>query len=380
MSAADPIVIVGSGHAGYTLARELRKLDEATPLHIVSRDDGSAYYKPNLSKALAMGKTPDDLRQQPGEEAAAAVGATLHAHSTVEAIDPEAREIRFGGQTLRYASLVLANGATPIRLQALGPDAISVNSLDDYRIFRERLGEATEILIAGAGLIGCEFANDLAAAGHRVSMIDLADWPLPRLLPEQQGRALQAGLEGLGVRFHLGRAIERVEGRSAHLDDGSELDFELLLSAIGLKPDTHLAQAAGLECGRGIRVDDHFATSAPNIYALGDCVDVPADAAPQPMPYVLPIAHAARALAKTLSGEPTRAALPAMPVIVKTPACPTLVCPPLVADGEWQVSGEAPDLEAVFVADDGTETGFALTGAATKKRGEYTKRVPAVLA
>ncbi|WP_043769374.1 NAD(P)/FAD-dependent oxidoreductase [Algiphilus aromaticivorans] len=380
MSAADPIVIVGSGHAGYTLARELRKLDEATPVHIVTRDDGSAYYKPNLSKALAMGKAPGELVQQPAEQAAEAVKATLHPHSTVESIDPEAHEIRFGGQTLRYASLVLATGAAPIRLQALGPDATSVNSLDDYRIFHDRLGENTEILIAGAGLIGCEFANDLAAARHRVSVIDLADWPLSRLLPEPQGRALQAGLEDLGVRFHFGRSIERVEGRRAHLDDGSELDFELLLSAIGLKPDTHLAQAAGLECGRGIRVDDHFATSAPDIYALGDCVDVPGDATSLPMPYVLPIAHAARALAKTLSGEPTRASLPAMPVIVKTPACPTLVCPPLVAEGAWQVSGEAPDLEAIFVADDGRETGFALTGAATKKRGEYTKRVPPVLA
>ena len=375
-----PIVIVGSGHAGYTLALELRKRDETTPLHIVTRDAGEAYYKPNLSKALAMGKTPDELVQQPGEEAAAAIGATLHAHSAVEAVDPAAREIRFGGRTLRYANLVLATGATPIRLQALGPDAISVNHLDDYRIFRERLSGAREILIAGAGLIGCELANDLATAGHRVSVIELAGWPLPRLLPEPQGRALQEALEGLDVCFHLGRSIERVEGRRAHLDDGSELDFELLLSAIGLKPNIDLAQAAGLECDRGIRVDAHFATSAPNVYALGDCVEVPADTAPQPMPYVLPIAFAARALAKTLSGETTRAVLPAMPVIVKTPACPALVCPPLVAKGQWQVSGETPDLEAIFVADGGRETGFALTGAATKKRGEYTKRVPPVLA
>ncbi|MCK5769876.1 FAD-dependent oxidoreductase [Algiphilus sp.] len=376
----SPIVIVGSGHAGYTLAREFRKLDTETPLHIVTRDDGCAYYKPNLSKALAMEKTPDALVQQPSEAAAAAVDATIHVHSTVDAIDPQARTVRFGNETLRYGKLVLATGAQPIRLSALGPDAVSVNSLDDYRLFRDRLTPGCRVLIAGAGLIGCEFANDLAAAGHAVTVVDVAGWPLPRLLPEAQGRALQSGLEAIGVRFALGHGIAMVEGKRARLDDGTEHEFDVLLSAIGLSPDTQLAEAAGLACGRGIRVDAQFRTSAPDVYALGDCVDVPADGKPQPMPYVLPIAHAARALARTLSGAPTDATLPPMPVIVKTPACPTLVCPPLDGEGEWRVSGEAPDLEAVFVRGDGTETGFALTGAATKQRAAFAGRMPPVLA
>jgi len=374
-----PVVIVGSGHAGYTLAREFRKLDTETPIHIVTRDDGCAYYKPNLSKAFAMDKGADGLVQQPPEQAASGVGAELHPNTSVTAIDTDARCVDIeGGTRLPYGQLVLAVGASPIRLPALGPDAISVNTIDDYRAFRAALPDKARVLIAGAGLIGCEFANDLAAAGYWVDVVDISEWPLPRLLPEAQGRALQNGLESLGVRFHLGAGVQQVADGAAELADGTTVSFDVLLSAIGLKPNTQLAEAAGLQCGRGITVDDHFKTSAPDVYALGDCVDVPADDGPQPMPFVLPIAHAARALAKTLSGTPTPAPLPAMPVIVKTPACPTLVCPPLDASGQWHVEGEAPDLEAVFKADDGRETGFALTGAATKKRAEYAGRMPAV--
>lgn len=374
-----PIVIVGSGHAGYTLAREFRKLDEATPIHIVTRDDGCAYYKPNLSKAFAMDKDADGLVQQPPEQAAAGVAAQLHAHTTVASIDLDAQRVVLEDDTvLDYGQLVLATGATPVRLPALGPDAVSVNTIDDYRRFRAALPEKARVLVAGAGLIGCEFANDLVAAGYSVDVVDICSWPLPRLLPEAQGRALQAGLEALGVRFHLGAGIAQVADGTATLDDGATVDFDLLLSAIGLKPNTTLAVAAGLQCGHGITVDAAFQTSASHVYALGDCVDVPADDGAQPMPYILPIAHAARALAKTLAGERTEAALPAMPVIVKTPACPTLVCPPLNSAGHWQVEGTAPDLEAVFTADDGRETGFALTGAATKKRGEFAGRMPPV--
>ncbi|WP_420427940.1 NAD(P)/FAD-dependent oxidoreductase [Algiphilus sp.] len=373
------IVIVGSGHAGYTLAREFRKLDTETPIHLVTRDDGCAYYKPNLSKALAMDKDADGLVQQPPDQAAAGVGAQLHAHATVTAIDADAHRIELdNGVALDYGKLVLATGATPIRLSALGPDAISVNTIDDYRRFRAALPEKARVLIAGAGLIGCEFANDLAAAGYQVDVVDLCTWPLPRLLPEAQGQALQAGLEALGVRFHLGAGVKQVADGVAELEDGTTVAFDVLLSAIGLAPNTTLAKAAGLNCGRGISVDAAFQTSASDIYALGDCVDVPADAGAQPMPYILPIAHAARALAKTLAGEHTEAPLPAMPVIVKTPACPTLVCPPLDNTGHWQVAGEAPDLEAVFTSEDGRETGFALTGAATKKRGEFAGRMPPV--
>lgn len=374
----DPIIIVGAGHAAWTLARELRRLDGERPVMLVTRDAGAAYYKPNLSKALAMGKSADELIQQPAEQAAAAIGIDIRSGIEVTAIDAAAHTIEAGGETLRYAQLVLATGAQPMRLPVLG-DALAVNHLDDYRRFRAGLTPGARVLIVGAGLIGCEFANDLASAGHAVNVVDLAGWPLPRLLPEAQGRALQAALEALGVRFHFGCSVTALQPDTATLSNGEQVVFDRLLSAVGLLPDTRLAAAAGLACGRGIRVDHQLRTSDADIYALGDCIDVPSQFGDQPMPYVLPIAHGARALARTLCGEPTPVSLPAMPVMVKTPACPTLVCPPPAVAGQWQVSGDSPDLEAVYVDAQGRELGFALTGKATARRGEYTARMPATL-
>ena len=381
-AAAAPIVILGTGHAGYTLARELRKLDEAVPLLLITADDGASYYKPNLSKALAMGKDAAALRQFNAEQMAETLQAEIRTHTTVTAIDPAARLLQLGDQTQAYSQLVLATGAEPIRLDLQGDAAdavLSVNNLDDYAGFREQLGDGTRVLLIGAGLIGCEFANDLAAAGHQVTAVDLAEWPLPQLLPREAGEALQAGLEGLGVQFRLQQSVTAVHqvdgGYRADFSDGTQGDFELVLSAVGLRPHAGLAQQAGLDCAPGVVVDAQLRSSDPNIYALGDVAQI----AGRLMPYILPIAHGARALAQTLVGNPTPAKLPAMPVMVKTPVCPVVVCPPPPGvKGQWQVNGSAPDLDAGFVDADGNTLGFALTGAGTKLRGQYAGKVPPV--
>jgi rubredoxin-NAD+ reductase len=115
-------------------------------------------------------------------------------------------------------------------------------------------------------------------------------------------------------------------------------------------------------------------TSADDVYALGDCIEIGG----RLLPFILPIAHAARALAPTLAGTPTPVHFPAMPVQVKTPVCPVIVCPPPPGEGSWSVSGVAPDLEAVFNDTAGRPQGFALTGAATARRGALTAMMPAV--
>lgn len=235
--------------------------------------------------------------------------------------------------------------------------------------------------ILGAGLIGCEFANDLITAGFQVTVVDIAAWPLPRLLPQAQGAALREALAALGVRWHFGAAARAVEttatGYRLELEDGSNIEADVVLSAVGLRAQTALARAAGLACGpAGIVVDTKLQTSAAGIFALGDCIAIGG----RSLPYILPIAHASRALAATLAGEPTAAVFPAMPVLVKTPACPVIVCPPPPGAGAWQLSGTAPDLEAVFHDAAGHPTGFALSGAATARRGVLAAQMPPVLA
>lgn len=379
----QPIVIIGTGLAGYSTARELRKHDADAPLILISADDACSYYKPDLSEALGKGNTPGDLVRQTAGEMAASLNADIRAQTALQSINPAARELRLAGETLRYSSLVLASGAETVNVALVGDGAdavFKVNNLGDYRALRPQLDGAKRVVVMGAGLIGCEFSNDLAGYGIAVDCIDPVDWPLQRFLPQACGTAVRDGLADAGVNWHLGHGIAGVHrdggGLRVELDDGASLAADVVLSAIGLRPATALARGAGLEVADGVVVDRHLQTSDPHIYALGDCAEVDGLF----RPFVAPLMQAARALGKTLAGQPTRVRYPALPVIVKTPACPTIVYPPVSEDGEWVIEGDAPDLEARYLDSGGQLTGFALTGAATKQRGRLIKASPPMLA
>ncbi|NMF91539.1 NAD(P)/FAD-dependent oxidoreductase [Aromatoleum petrolei] len=384
----EPIVIAGSGLAGYNLAREFRKLDRDTPLMILSRDAAGFYSKPMLSNALSAGKTPESLVMKTADKMAGEVLATIRPHVEIAAIEPADRiAVLASGERIAYRDLVLAIGADPIRLPIGGDgagDVLSVNDLDDFARFAARLDGAKRVVVLGAGLIGCEFANDMLARGIAPTVIDIAAWPLGRLLPEAAAGWFRQQLEAAGVTFRMNVSATTIE-RSGDawrvaLNDGSILDADLVLSAVGLRPRTALAAAAGLSVNRGVRVDRLLATSDAHIHALGDCAEVEGLV----LPFVMPIMHQARALAATLAGKPTPVAYPAMPVVVKTPACPTVVCPPAAnAEGRWHIlpasEGER-GVEAQFLAPDGTLLGFALLGAATARKQALTAQAPAALA
>jgi len=383
-AAAVPVVIVGSGLAGYTAAREFRKLDRQTPLVVVSRDAAGFYSKPMLSNALAGRKTAATLVMKPAAKMAEELGATVRAHTEVRQIDTSAQAVLLAdGKSIAYRDLVLALGADPIRLPLEGDgadDVRSVNDLDDYARFAERLDGVSQATILGAGLIGCEFANDLLTRGIVPTVIDPAAWPLSRLLPAAAGAWLRERLEAAGVRFLFAAAASRIDcsarGYTLGLNDGSRIEAGLVLSAIGLRPRTAVARDAGLAVQRGIVTDRRLATSAAHVYALGDCAEVEG----LTLPYVMPIMQQARALAATLAGTPSAVLYPAMPVVVKTPACPTVVCPPPVgAGGEWSVQSDAQALEARFHGVDGRLLGFALMGSATAQRQALAAQVPGLL-
>lgn len=379
-----PIVILGSGLAGYSAAREFRKLERTTQLVVVSRDHAGFYSKPMLSNALAGGKTAATLVMKPVEKMIEELGAVVRARTEAQRIDTGARLVHcVDGEQFAYRDLVLALGADPIRLPLAGDgadDVLSVNDLDDYARFVQRLEGAQRVAILGAGLIGCEFANDLLSRGIAPTVIDPAAHPLSRLLPPAAGAWMQARLETAGITFRFGVAAERVDrtpgGHALALSDGTRLEAGLVLSAIGLRPRTGLAQAAGIKVNRGVVTDRRLATSAPRVYALGDCAEVDGHS----LPYVMPIMQQARALAATLAGTPTPLVYPAMPVIVKTPACPTVVCPPpFDAAGAWSVQADDAALVARFEGADGSLLGFALMGTATAQRQALAAQVPGLI-
>jgi rubredoxin-NAD+ reductase len=414
--------VVGAGLAGWTTVREFRKLDSVTPVIVVTADNGDFYAKPSLSNALAQKRTPEQLVSTPAAKMVEALNVTLLAFTAVTRLDTTRQELSLQSQgassILTYSQLVLATGALPIRSAIAGNAAehvLSVNSLDDFAAFYVRLAgsapiaqhavagdadtstangksAARTVLVIGAGLIGCEFANDLLHAGYQVHVVDPSPRPLAALLPEAAGLQLQQALKDLGAHWHFGTTVQSVstadgmdpgtrrnatndtaEALLVTLADGSQIPADAVLSAIGLRADTALASASGLVCERGIVVDPTLQTSAKQVYALGDCAQY-ASAGQRTLPYVLPIMHAAKALAATLAGNRTELVFPLMPVAIKTPALPIVVSAAHPAlQGSWVA--EAAELPGVwrFVDAQGAQRGFLLTGKSTARRMELSR-------
>jgi rubredoxin-NAD+ reductase len=367
-----PLVIIGAGMAAYSLAREFRKLDKTTPLLLVASDAGLSYAKPMLSNAFALGKEAQQLVAASAAENAGTLGARILAHTRVIGIDRDAREIDTDKGRFAYSKLVLALGADPVRLPLEGigaGDVLSVNHLDDYATLRQRLAQAgphARVAIIGAGLIGCEFADDLLAGGHQVTLVDPNPRPLSALAAPALSEALAQAWAGRPVALKMGAVVASVDrngdGLVLTLSDGTSVEADLVLSAVGLRPSTALAQQARLSTSRGIVVDEYGQTSAPDIYALGDCAEYTTGGASCVMPFVAPMLAAARAIAATLAGTPTPIAFKPEAVIVKTPSCKLALLPPGPgARGQWRSESTAERTVARFVDEGGVVRGFGLT-------------------
>ena len=180
-----PVVIVGTGLAGYNLAKEFRKLDSETPLLLITADDGRSYSKPMLSTGFGKNKDADGLAMAEPGAMAEQLKAEVRTHTRITGIDPGHRQLWIGEEAVPYRDLVLAWGAEPIRVPVEG-DAqaliLPVNDLEDYARFRSAAAGKQRVLILGAGLIGCEFANDLLLGGLQVELVAPCEQVMPGLL------------------------------------------------------------------------------------------------------------------------------------------------------------------------------------------------------
>ena len=369
-----PVVVVGSGLAAWTVIKEFRKHDSSTPVTLVTASSGDAYPKPALSTAFAQNKLPAQLRNGVASELAATLNLQLHAHTRATSIDLAQQQLHTDQGVFAYSRLVLAHGADPIRIPMQGDAAdtvLSVNQLEGYQLLRERLQPGMRVLIMGAGLIGCEFANDLSVAGFNVQVVDPAPRALAALLPEEASAQLQQALSELGVDWQLNNSVVSLNHHhgalQAHLKNGDTVDTDLVLSAIGLRANTGWLSASGLACDKGVLVNPVLQTSDPHVYALGDVAQY-ASAHNRLLPYVMPIMTAARALGATLAGTPTDVVFPVMPVAVKTPALPLLLAAPMPGSlGQWQTVEEGV---WQFISDSGECQGFVLAGKQTAQRSK----------
>src|SRR5690606_19921800 len=246
--------------------------------------------------------------------------------------------------------------------------------------FRAALAGRQRVLILGAGLIGCEFANDLRLGGFEVDLVGLAEQPMPDQLPAQLGDALSDALRELGVNLYLGRTLASLnhsgDGLQALLSDGTRLEGGLVLSAVGLRPRTSLGATAGPATGRGIRAERQLRPSGEQLYGLGEVAGVGG----LNLLFVVPLVALARGLAKSLAGEAGGVRLGPMPVMVKAPACPLVVAvPPPGRSGTWEVSGEGRDWQALCHDAAGNLLGYGLSGQAVQGRLALNRQLSPLL-
>lgn len=365
------IVVVGAGRAGWQLVQALREAGCNQPITLVAACAGDVYDKPLLSvaraKGLARGPNLAALVREPAAEAARRWQVRLLADTHAVAIDACARRLRTTRGTLRWSALVLAHGAAPALPAALPAERVwRINDLAAYRRLHTALGDAPRrLVIVGAGLVGCELANDLALAGHAITLLDSQPRPLAGLLPPAAAQRLLAAWAGLPIDFLGGVVVRGVQpapgtgtgtGTGAGPDasarwqvalaDGRALPADQVIAATGLRTPGRLAASAGLAfdaAAGGIVVDAATGrTSVPGIHALGDCVVVAGRASR----FIAPIAQQAAAIAADLTGRrrPPPASDAPQVLRVKTSSCPVTLTrhAPATDDGHWRMLADQP--------------------------------------
>lgn len=361
-----PLAIIGSGLAGYMLAREFRKLNTTQPLTIITANDGTFYSKPLLSTSLTAKRDISKLATANVVSMAKQLNAEIHIATTATRIDTCNKRVETLNEQIPYEKLIIATGSTVIRPPLLGnavDDIFSVNDLEDYARFCDFIANKKRIAILGAGLVGCEFANDLINNGHDVHVIDPAYYPLQRILPEPLGRVLEKALASNGLNWHFGKLVSEINRHGSCyqlvLSHQDILEVDVVMSAIGLRPNIELASASGIKTNYGILVDSYLQTSDAHVYALGDCAEVSGLV----LFFVAPLMECAKALAQNLAGNPVKVVYPIMPVVLKTPSCPIVIAsPPRNSTGNWTIEGEGNDLRALYYDSTSNLVGFALTG------------------
>ena len=204
------IVIIGTGLSGFSLVKEIRKLDKEIQITMITSDDGVNYSKPMISTGFSKNKTADDLALASAEKMEEMLNVKIYSMSTVTKIDKEKQRVSFSKNSLDYDKLVIAWGAYTINPPLEGDAADSVhqlNDLMDYRSFRNDAENKRKVLIIGAGLIGCEYANDLSYADFDIEVVDPMTTVLSSLLPKEASHAIQSALEDKGIKFHFGTTV-----------------------------------------------------------------------------------------------------------------------------------------------------------------------------
>lgn len=339
------IVVVGAGLAGWAAVEAIRALDAETPITLISACVGNLYHKPELSVALSRGMTADAIVRESANHAAKRLGVKLYNETFVVGLATGSHQLRTTRGTLKYTKLILAQGAKPILPPEFPPHLCwRVNDLAGWSGLQIQLERKPQrVAIVGAGMIGCEMAEDFAKAGHKVTLIDRQSLPLGGLLPIQAAERLKTSQLKCGIDYMGGVQVKTITDLGAGVKSisticGVVIEVDHIVTAIGLATENRLARIAGLEFERGIKVNPAtLQTSSPDVFALGDCVSLDGMACR----FIEPIAKQARAIAHVALGIPGDAYVHVQPIIrLKTRSLPIEIHGSPCQGGEWVVVEE----------------------------------------
>ncbi|MCU7914546.1 MAG: nitrite reductase large subunit NirB [Candidatus Thiodiazotropha sp. (ex Gloverina cf. vestifex)] len=274
------LILIGNGMAGVRTVEELLKLEpEMYEITIFGAEPHPNYNRIMLSPVLAGEKTIDDIVLN-NREWYADNGITLHTGDPVVAIDRISRQVKTAsGNTLSYDRLLLATGSNPFIIPVPGhelPGVVGFRDIRDVEMMLESARQYQKAVVIGGGLLGLEAANGLMKNGMDVTVVHLMDILMERQLDKPAAELLKASLAESGMNFLMQAETAEILGddrvRGVRFKDGSEIEADLVVMAVGIRANTELAQQAGLHCERGVVVNDTLQTFDPRIYAVGECV------------------------------------------------------------------------------------------------------------
>jgi len=273
-------VIVGGGAAGIEAAAALRQADPEARISVWTDEEVPYYARIRLGEVVDGRSRPEDLAlrlpswwQEQGIE--------LRLGTPVTGLDPVLRRVSSReGEWVPWDALLLATGARPFLPPVPGidrPQVVTLRAMRDAIAIRERLVGGRRAVVLGGGLLGLELAASLASGGLEVTVVEGAPWLLPRQVDREGGEVLRQVLERKGISFRLSATVQGLEpgedGCTVLLSTGERLAADLVPVMAGVRAETTLARAAGIEVASGIRVDDGMRTSRDGVFAAGDCAE-----------------------------------------------------------------------------------------------------------
>ena len=267
----ESIVIVGAGAAGNSAAETLRRDGYQGPITLFDPDPDAPYDRPNLSKDYLAGSAQEDwIPLHPPEFYTERNIRIVHDHR-VTALEPGRHQVRLDdGSTHEYGALLLATGATPVRLPQSNSSLFYLRTLRDSKAIIAASASARRVIILGASFIGLEVAASLRARKLEVHVVAPDRRPLERVMGPELGEFIRKLHEEHGVNFHLEQTAKDFAPGEVLLENGDRLKADLIVAGIGVRPNLELAERAGLALDRGVVVDPFLQTSVPDVFAAGD--------------------------------------------------------------------------------------------------------------